>query len=143
SGGTQIPTFSLLNGGTPAQTTLPAGFSWSDGTPDAASTDTSTAVSLKGNGQGFGLTLPADQTSRTVHLYLAVSSGQANLTASLSDQSAPAFSDSSMASYFGNRMEEFTLTYRAGSPGQSLHITFSLLNNYGAGTLSLAAASLS
>ncbi|HXT34869.1 MAG TPA: kelch repeat-containing protein [Chloroflexota bacterium] len=139
----QIPTFSNLAGGTLGQTTLPSIFSWTDGTPDAASTGTSNAVSLKGNGQGFGLTLPADLTARTVHLYVAVSSGQANLTASLSDGSAPAYSDSSMASFFGNRMQEYTLTYRAGLPGQSLHLTFTLLNNYGAGTLSLAAATVS
>ncbi|HXT36882.1 MAG TPA: hypothetical protein VN837_15000, partial [Chloroflexota bacterium] len=115
--GAQIPTFSNLAGGTLGQTTLPAIFSWTDGTPDAVSTGTSTAVSLKGNGQGFGLTLPADLTARTVHLYVAVSSGQANLTASLSDGSAPPYSDSSMASFFGNRMQEYTFTYHAASPG--------------------------
>ena len=142
SGGSQIPTFSLLNGGTPAQTTLPYSFSWSDGTPNGASAGTTTGVSLSGNNRGFGLTLPADLTSRTVHVYVAVASGQANLTASLSDGSAAPFSDSSMASYFGNRMEEFSFTYHAASAGQSLHITFTLVNNFGSGTLSLAAASL-
>ncbi|HXT36578.1 MAG TPA: hypothetical protein VN837_13465, partial [Chloroflexota bacterium] len=71
-----------------------------------------------------------------------VSSGQANLTASLSDGSAPPYSDSSMASFFGNRMQEYTFTYHAASPGQSLHLAFTLLNNYGAGTISLAAATL-
>ncbi|HXT37544.1 MAG TPA: hypothetical protein VN837_18370, partial [Chloroflexota bacterium] len=71
------------------------------------------------------------------------SSGQANLTASLSDGSAPPYSDSSMASFFGNRIQEYTLTYHAASPGQSLQIAFTLLNNYGAGTISLAAATLS
>ncbi|HEY8286374.1 MAG TPA: S53 family peptidase, partial [Chloroflexota bacterium] len=109
----QIPTFIQIGGGTLGQSSLPAIFSWSDGTPDATSSGTSTAVSVSGNGHGFALTLPADPTARTVHLYVAVSAGQANLTASLSDGSAPVYSDSSMASFFGNRIQEYTITYQA------------------------------
>jgi hypothetical protein len=139
----QIPTFTQINGGTLGQNSLPTIFSWNDGTPDTASSGTSTAVSVSGNGRGFALTLPADPTARTVHLYVAVSSGQANLTATLSDGSAPAYSDSSMASFFGNRIQEYTLTYNAASPGQSLRVAFTQVNNYGAGTVSLAAATLS
>jgi hypothetical protein len=138
----QIPTFTQINGGPLGQSSLPAVFSWSDGTPDTASSGSSTAVSVSGNGRGFALILPADPSARTLHLYVAVSSGQANLTASLSDGSAAPYSDSSMASFFGNRIQEYTLTYSAASPGQSLRLAFTLLNNYGAGTISLAAATL-
>jgi hypothetical protein len=138
----QIPTFTQINGGPLNQTTLPSTFSWSDGTPNGTSSGTNSAVSVSGNGHGFALTLPADQTSRTVHLYVAVSEGQANLTASLSDGSAPTYSDSSMASFFGNRLQEYTFTYQAASPGQSLHLAFTEVNDYSGGTVSLGAASL-
>jgi hypothetical protein len=145
NGASQIPTFSQINGGTLGQTSLPTIFSWSDGTPDGggATVATSSAVSLSGNGRGFAITLPADLTPRTLHLYVAVSSGQANLTASLSDGSAIPYIDSSMASFFGNRIQEYILAYHAASPGQSLQIAFTQINNYGVGTISLAAATLS
>src|SRR5207245_4684458 len=58
-------------GGTAAQFgTYAIGWSWSDGTPTATASNSTTGVYTSGIGAGFRVTAPADTTTRTLTLYL-------------------------------------------------------------------------
>jgi hypothetical protein len=139
----QLSTYTLVGGGAVGQTTVPTLFSWSDGTPDGTNGGTGTAVSVSGIGQGFALSVPADLTPRTLHLYAGVFRAGAAFNATLSDGSAPAYSMSTLHNFSGGTVEEYTLTYHAASPGQTLHLTFTMTANYSFGNLSLEATTIS
>jgi hypothetical protein len=102
----------------------PVGFTWTDGTPTASATGTTTGVYIAGQGQGFRITTPADTTVRTIRVYVGVWRSQARIIAHLSDGSAPDYSDGSLSNSAGPTTDGFyLLTYRAASAGQSLTIT--------------------
>jgi len=94
-------------------------------------------------GQGFALSVPADLTPRTLHVYVGVFRAGAAFSATLSDGSAPAYSVSTLHNFSGATVEEYTLTYQAASAGQTLHLTFTMTANYSFGNVSLEAATLS
>jgi len=137
-----LSTYTLVNGGTAGRTTVPSLFSWSDGTPDGSNAGTGIGASVSSVGHGFALSVPADQTSRTLHLYVGVHAAQGILSASLSDGSAPAYTDSSLNSLSGTLAEEYTFTYQAGTAGQTLHISYTMGTNHGGGNISLEGATL-
>ena len=100
-------------------------FSWSDGTPTAATNGTATGIFVTGRGNGFRLSLPADTTPRTVRFYVGGYGVQANFEAFLSDFSAPPYLDGSVSNVFDNVSVVYTLNYAAASPGQNLQVTYS------------------
>ena len=65
---------------------------------------------------GFQITVLADQTVRTVKLYVAVYQGQAKLTARLSEPNAPVYENATLNTY-GNwnqtKFAVYSFTYAA------------------------------
>jgi hypothetical protein len=139
----QISTYTLVNGGRAGRTTVPSQFRWSDGTPDASNGGTGIGASVSSVGHGFALSVPANQTPRTLHLYVGVHAAQGVLSGSLSDGSAPTYTNSSLDSVSGTLVEEYTLVYQAATAGQTLQVNYTMGMNHGGGNISLEAATLS
>src|SRR4029453_10166646 len=81
------------------------GYSWSDGTPTASVTNTTTGVWAYGvptKESGFQITAPADTTLRTLKVYVGAFSGKGKFEASLSDNSATPYVDTSFGNQMGN-----------------------------------------
>jgi Bacterial Ig-like domain (group 3) len=138
----QIPTFTLPTGGTVTRYTLyGSGYTWSDGTP-VASASTIYGLYLSGVGHAFQLVLPADNaTAHTLKLYLALTKAQAQLSATLSDGSAAPYTNI-VDNTTGSTFRTYTITYQAGSPGQTLTIAWTMLADHGSGYVQLHAAAL-
>jgi hypothetical protein len=124
------------------------GYSWSDGTPEVAVTNTTTGVWCYGTptiGSGFEFTVPADTATRTLKVYVGVFGGRGQFEASLSDGSAPAYVNSSLANLMGNGpCATYTVTYAAASAGQTLRIRWILsLGTRADANVTLQAAALS
>lgn len=127
----------------------PVAFSWNDGSPDGAATDTTTGIFfvMPNNdgsdvGQGYSLTVDADDTTKIINLYLGGLTGEGVLEASLSDGSA---SDAVLliSNEFGVFTRVVTIEFRAASPGQSLTIEYTLNGDFGTpSNLTLQAATL-
>ncbi len=119
--------------------------SWTGGTPTASGTNSKEGVYIRGIGNGFSFTAPADTTSRRliVHVGGYLSGGQ--LTARLSDGSAVDYSDTAATdtNVNDNYDRNYTLTYRAASAGQLLTVTWVMTSASGVGNVSLSAAALS
>jgi Bacterial Ig domain len=120
-------------------------FSWSDGTPNASVSASTTGIFIPGVTNGFEFTAPADTTPRTLKVYAGLYGAQANFQAFLSDFSAPAFTDTSLANTFNNTYVVYTLTYTAASAGQTLKIRYRNLKllDMDYGNVTLQAATLS
>ncbi len=88
---------------------------------------------------GFTVTAPADTTQRVLVVYAGGYSGGGTLTAHLSDGSAPDFVDITSVVH-GDYDRNYTLTYQAGSAGQTL--TVSWINTSGTGNVTLNGAAL-
>lgn len=107
---------------------------WTDGAPLASAERTTSGVSVSGAGNGFHLSVPADTTPKTLVLYVGANNAQGQLTASLSDNSAASFVDSSLNSGQGNDLSgTYRIDFRAGQPGQALNIDYVLLTDEGNG----------
>ena len=123
-GASQISNFTAVAGAQiQSYNNNPFGFSWNNGTPTAIVTQTSAGVYAPGQNKGFQFSVPADLTSRTLSIFAGVYKAQAKLTAVLSDGSAPAFVDTSVANANGQTSVQYSLTYQAASAGQTLTIT--------------------
>jgi hypothetical protein len=120
-------------------------FSWSDGTPTASAAPTRTGVSIHGSTNGFRITAPADTSARTLKVYVGLYGASGRFRAYLSDQSAPAYTDTSLSSIYGNPPAVYILDYRAASPGQTLIVEYTAGTLFDAdyGYVSLEAATLS
>ena len=119
-------------------------YSWSNGTP-TASANTWTGVYINVTNAGFQLTVPADTTVRTLQVYVGVWRAQGRMQASLSDNSAPAFTDSGLNNSTDTSNGLYTFNYRAASAGQTLTVTYTLQTNHYSpwGNITLQAATLS
>ena len=103
-------------------------FSWTNGNTTPVATDvyaglqdnSGTGPGL-GVGEGFSFTVPADTTERQVTVYVDEHEGTGQLTATLSDGSALAYSDSSVP-IGANSAGVYTIDYTAASAGQTLTI---------------------
>jgi hypothetical protein len=117
-----------------------SGFTWFDGIPTGAQTNTTTGVWAYGVptvGTGFEFSVPADATLRTLQVFVGVFSGRGSMQVSLSDNSAPIYSDTSLANLFGNGPGGvYTLNYAANSPGQTLTVRWTLAQAAGQNTAS-------
>src|SRR4029078_6908464 len=70
-------------------------FSWTDGTPAATESGTTTGIYITGLTNGFLITAPADTVPRTLKVYVGCYGVQALVQAFLTDFSAPLYSDRS------------------------------------------------
>lgn len=120
-------------------------FSWTGGTPTTSAADTTTGVFVGGQDEGFRLAVAADSRVRTLRVYAGLYGAQGNFFAYLSDFSAPAYTDTSLSSVFGNGYAVYTLQYEAASPGAELIVEYTagLLYDVPFGNITLEAATLS
>lgn len=139
----QIPTFTTIGTATPvASLGNFVNFIWTDGTPTAGSAAIANAIYVKGEGNGFTLTAPADLTQRTLKVYVSALDAKGSLEAKLSDGSAPyvGYIDSPAALKYG----VFTIDFKAAAVGQTLTVKFTVNKAYDAnvGDISLQAMAL-
>lgn len=123
------------------------GYSWSDGAPMPAVTNTTTGVWAYGVpaiGSGFQITAPASTSLRTLKVFVGVFAAQGHFEASLSDGSAPNYTEFSLINIRNGPGRVYTLQYAANSAGQTLRIRWTLLTTRAAdGNVTLQAAALS
>ena len=123
------------------------GYSWSDGVPAVAVTNTTTGVWAYGTptiGSGFLFTAPADTTPRTLKAYVGVYAGVGRIEVSLSDNSAPAYENATLTNIRNGPGRVYTIDYAADSPGQSVIIRWILSSPRDAtANVTLQAAALS
>jgi len=139
----QISTILLGTNALQQLTGYPTIFDWSDGTPTAFG-GTDTGVFIIGLGNGFELMVPAANSTRTLQLFLGLFAGQGTLQAFLSNFSAPAYTDASLSSLYGNAAGAYTINFSAAAPNQTLHVRFTgqTLYDLGFGHVTLEAATL-
>jgi hypothetical protein len=106
------------------------GYTWSDGTPHMTVTNTTTGVwaySTPPLGTGFKITAPAGTNARTLRVYVGAYAARGRFTATLSDDSAPGFTNTTAVSNQGNGPSTaFTINYSADSTSQVLTVTFTV-----------------
>ena len=126
SGATQsISNYTLIGKGTVSLARRATFFTWTDGTPKVSATRQK-GLYVAGLNNGFQLTVPASTTLQTIRVYVGVTNAQGKFTASLSDNSALPYTDSSLNTTSGTTLGMYTLPYQAGSSGQTLTITFTV-----------------
>src|ERR1051326_49756 len=76
----------------------PNACSWTNGTPVASASSTTTAVYVTGVSNGFQIVVGADTSTRRLRLYLGALAGQAQFEASLSSGGAASYLDTSLDS---------------------------------------------
>ena len=123
-----------------------ATFSWSDGAPNASGSTDNCGLYVAGTGGSFRITVPADTTTHTLYVYFGVWYAAATVTAVLGDQSAAAYSDTSLANSGGTTNRRYAISYTAQSPGQALTVSITITTAYstpyGPGNATLGAAAL-
>jgi len=105
------------------------GYSWGDGVPETAVTNTPTGVWAYGTpliGSGFLFTAPADTTPRTLKVYVGVYAGVGRIQVSLSDTSAPPYMEATLTNIRNGPGRVYTIDYAADSPGQSVIVRWTL-----------------
>lgn len=106
----------------------PGPFSFEDGYPDVEESGIAPVDMVTGSpAPEFDFVIPADTTQRTLKIYGSVQ-GSVQMTASLSDGSAPAISDTSLSNTgsaaLGGQPYFYAITYNAASAGQTLTVKF-------------------
>jgi Bacterial Ig domain len=142
----RIPKLNKLGSNVLQQLTdFPTAFSWSDGTPTFSEPGTTTGIFVTGYTNGFEWVIPVSTNLQTVKLYMGGYGGQAGLQAFLSDSSAPAYTDISLKSFYGNFYGVYTLSFAAASPNQTLRLRLTAQALYDAvyGNVAISAAALS
>ncbi len=126
------------------------GYSWIDGTPETRVTNTTTGVWCYGIpiiDTGFEFFVTADTTPRTLKVYVGAFAARGQFEATLSDGSAPAYLDNSLANMTGTGNGPsgiYTLNYSAGSSGQTLRIRWTVQLGFRANAnVTLQAAAMS
>ena len=85
---------------------------------------TTTGIFVKGLGNGFQFSVPADTKFTRLKIYLGLFAAQGHFEAGLNDFSAPPFTDDSLMSAFGNSYGVYTLDFAAATPGKALNIKY-------------------
>ena len=120
------------------------GYSWSDGTPHMAVTNTTTGVWAYGTprpgvGSGFRITAPATTNVQTLKVYVGAFAAKGRFTAMLSDNSAAGYTNpvSQTVNNLNNGPSAvYAITYAANSTGQTLTVIYTLEQAQGPNTLS-------
>ena len=141
-----IPNFSLI-GAAPLESTngLAIGFTWTNGAPTLEASNATRFAFVRGLSNGFALTLDAAKQPQRLRVYVGASAAQSRFEASLSDGSAPAYTNNSLDSVIVPLNGLYTIDFAAGSAGQTLHVSFTMSANYdpALASVSLQAAALS
>ena len=113
---------------------IETGFSWTDGTPSATATNAIGGIyvdTAKAGGDGFQFSVPADTSQRTLLVYAGNWCVREKLQATLSDGSAPSVVDTSFDVPTANLANSvYTITFQAGSAGQTLDVTLTVAENH-------------
>ena len=112
--------------------------SWSDGTPTANNGGDTNGVYIRNTGNGFSITGPADTTSTTLTVHVGGWNSGGTFTAHLSDGSAADFTETTNL-VTGQYDRNYTLTYKAGSAGQTITLKWVMASGTGNVTLNGAA----
>lgn len=118
-------------------------FAWNDGTPTATVPETHTGILFVRLNHGLQITCPAGTTSKRLKLYLGATQARATLTAVLSGNDAPGYTNTSLLTY-GETNAVATLDFQASSSSQTLTVRFTLAEMLGAdAAVTVYAATLS
>ena len=128
------------------------GYTWFDGGPTASQTNTITGVWAYQafpptlNGSGFQFTVPADNTFRTLQVFVGTFAARGQFQATLSDGGL-GYSDTSLFNSGNGPGGVYTLDYQANSAGQTLTVKWTLYqrafgSNSITGNVTLQAAAL-
>ena len=116
---------------------------WNDGMPTAIRADDPSGSFIFGTGNGFTFTAPADTAQRTLIVHVGGWQSGGRLTAHLSDNSAVDYTNTS-ATVNDQYDRDYTLTYRAGGPGQTLRVTWTMASGATSdGNVTISAAAFS
>jgi hypothetical protein len=136
TGGSKISALTAMGSGNNAYfNNSTFSLSWSDGLPTASSVNDQNGIYVSGLNNGYSFTVPAGTTPQTVYVHVGLYQTSAGkLNATLSDGSAPAYVDASLGDTVDTshgKEAYYAITYKAGSPGQSLTVTWSNTTNSG------------
>jgi hypothetical protein len=111
------------------------GYSWSDGMPNLSAINSTTGLyaysAPVAEGVGFEITAPADTRQRTLRVYVGVYSGEGEITATLSDNSATPYVESSLSHNNNGVSRIYIINYAADSAAQSLRVSWRLAKKLG------------
>ncbi len=114
--------------------------SWSGGTPDANASRTATGTGVTFP-DALAFTVPAGTTSQTLHVYCGGHGSTGTMVVSLSDASAPDYTNNTFGSSNPYHVE-FTIVYNAAATDQTLSITWTDTGDMNGGFLMLMDATL-
>jgi hypothetical protein len=138
-GGSQIGTYTVVGGGSPAKySNDPRPMSWTGGTLAATGMNNLNGLYLSGTGKGFTITAPADTTTRTLVVHVGGWNSGGTLTAHLSDGSSADFVNTTSI-LSGQYDRNYTLVYHAAGVGKVLTVTWKMASGSGNVTLNGAA----
>lgn len=122
----------------------PVVFSWTDGTPTSSASNIPYGIYIRGVGNGFQITVPANTTDKTLKLYIGLWKSQGKLDVTLSDSSASQYIDTSFDDSGTNSViRVYTINFRAGSSGQTLVIKWTQVASHdGNSSVNLRAATM-
>jgi hypothetical protein len=127
TGGSQITAPTLVGAGSTKARLAdsPSTYSWTAGSPTATANNSPTGIyinNFSGTGRGFQFTVPADTTARTLEVFLGEFDASGTLEATLSDASAPLFTNTLTGAANQTVQGMYTLNYAANTPGQTLTV---------------------
>jgi hypothetical protein len=149
TGLSQISNFTTIGSGTNVVrlTDSPSKSSWTDGMPTLTATNNPGGVYINnfdGPGRGFTFSVPADLIGRVLKVYVGEFTASGTLEATLSDNSAPAYSQALTGAVGQTVQGVYTINYAAASPGQSLTLKWTETADLGANdNITMQAAALS
>ena len=144
SGPSFISNFSVI-GENPVQPISDStSWSWDNGAPTLAATNSSTCVFINGYTNGFELHLAAGTNAHTAKIYVGLSAARGRFEAFLDDFSAPPFIDTSLENVYDQATRVYTLNYTAASNNRNLVVRFTAddLFDLEFGNISLSAVSV-
>jgi len=119
------------------------GYTWSDGTPTAAATNSTTGIYVTDLDNGFEFTVPADTTPKILKVFLGAFAARGKLRVLLNDLSAAPLFDSSVQPPYGTANAVYTVNFKAGSSNQTLVVQYVVDQSFDTyGNVTLQAATL-
>ena len=100
------------------------GYTWTNGTPQARATRSTSGIYVNSEGNGFEISVPADTIVKTLKVYVGAYAAQMHFEAALSDNSASPYVDESFENASDGPNRIYTLNFAANSAGQNLTVKF-------------------